>query len=139
MNRHLADKQLWQFTPVWETVNADEFVSVSPFRPSNIHVGLANGIMVIRGNYGIDLFPNHKFTLLVDGEIKEYYNVEDIPEKFDNVIKYEPDSTHDITFTYTFKRDGKEFNVIHWVHHDMKVWEVFLPELIKRETNRGWK
>lgn len=138
MNRDLANEQVWQFTPLWFVVDATEFIAVTPFNAQTIKVGIVNGQMVIYGTYGIDIFPNHKFTLLVDGGIKEYYAVEDIPEHFDNVIKYEPDDTHDITFTYTFSKDGKEFNYTHWVHHDMIIWETFLPELMNRETNGGW-
>lgn len=139
MSRYLADEQLWQFKPVYSLITADEFLGIDPFMPKDIEVtkqGRNN--YTIKGSYGIDIFTNHKFTLLVNNELITYDRVESIPEKFDNVISYAPDSTHDITFTYKFKHQGQEFNYTHWVHHDMCVWEEFLPELLKRETNGGW-
>lgn len=33
----------------------------------------------------------HEFVLLVDGVLKTYTRYEDIPNKFDNVIKFRPD------------------------------------------------
>ena len=33
----------------------------------------------------------HEFVLLVKGELKVYSNYEDIPDEFDNVIKFIPD------------------------------------------------
>lgn len=134
MNRDLANERVWQFRPIHFDVDADEFVSVTPFMPKDITVSNNS----VSGAYGIDTFPNHKFTLLVNGVLTVYTTVESIPEHFDNVISFAPDDTHDITFTYIFKKDGKEFAYSHWVHHDMEIWERFLPELMKRETNGGW-
>ena len=34
---------------------------------------------------------SHEFVLLVNGELKTYSKFEDIPEKFDNVIKFLPE------------------------------------------------
>ena len=138
MNRQLADERLWQFRPVYFEIDADALVSIEPFKPNDIIVKLHNDKMIIQGAYGIDIFPDHKFTLLVNGKLVVYTNIEDIPKEFDNVISYAPDDTHDITFTYKFIREGKEFTYSHWVHHDMEIWERFLPELMKRETNGGW-
>lgn len=139
MNRDLADERLWQFRDIEFSIPADELISVEPFKPKDINIEQRNKSFVIQGQYGVDIFPNHKFVLLVNGELIEYNKVEELPTNFDNVIKYAPDDTHDITFTYTFKRNGKEFKYTHWVHHDMGIWEKFLPELIKRETNGGHK
>ncbi len=33
----------------------------------------------------------HEFVLLVKGELKTYTNYEDIPDEFDNVIKFIPE------------------------------------------------
>jgi hypothetical protein len=33
----------------------------------------------------------HEFVLLINGELKTYTNYEDIPETFDNVIKFIPE------------------------------------------------
>ncbi len=122
-----------------ELIEADELVSVTPFLPADITVIKQEDGVLLHGHYGLDLFPNHKFLVRIDGELKEYNTTESIPLEFDNVVDYSPDSTHDITFTYTFKKDNIQFTLDHWVHHDMSVWERYLPELLLRETNGGWK
>jgi len=33
----------------------------------------------------------HEFVILVNGQLKTYTRYEDIPEKFDNVIKFKPE------------------------------------------------
>lgn len=138
MNREQANERLWQFKPVLTQINADEFVGVTPFQPCEITVTKQDGNYIIQGSYGIDIFPNHKFTLLVNGKLVTYTCLEDIPFEFDNVINFAPDDTHDITFTYTFKQHGELIKYTHWVHHDMSPWEKILPELVARETNGGW-
>lgn len=139
MNKEQANEQVWQFKSIEFLVSADELVTVDPFKPADIIVTKTKKGIKISGRYGVDIFPNHQFTLLVDGKLKEYTRVEELPETFDNVINYAPDPTHDITFTYTFKKNGKEFKYIHWVHHDMAIWEKFLVELMRRETDGGRK
>lgn len=131
------DKRVWQFKKVYYEVDADEFVSADPFIPQDLSITISNGKAVFDGAYGVDVFSNHRFKLLVNEELIVYTKVKDIPEKFDNLIEYFPDDTHDKTFRYTFKKDGKEFVYTHWVHHDMDVWLEFLPELMKREQKRG--
>ena len=37
----------------------------------------------------------HEFVLLINGELKTFTEYEDIPEDFDNVIKFLPDVPHD--------------------------------------------
>ena len=138
MNRELADERLWQYKPIRFAVEADEFIGVVPFQPYNIDVSKQDNQYVIQGNYGIDIFSNHKFTLLVNGKAETYTRLEDIPFEFDNVINFAPDDTHDITFTYTFKQLGNLIKYTHWVHHDMSPWEKILSELIAKETNGGW-
>ena len=139
MNRHTANERIWQFRPIYFEVAADTLVSVDPFKPKDISVFSKNGKMVVQGSYGVDIFSNHKFTLLVNGQPVVYSNIDEIPLEFDNVISFAPDDTHDITFTYTFSKHSDQFTYSHWVHHDMAIWERFLPELMKRETNGGWK
>lgn len=139
MNRHLANEQIWQFTPVWSEVDADDFVSVTPFKPKDITITQSDGVFAIHGTYGIDIFTNHRFIILVNGRLVEFNHADDIPQEFDNIIEYRPDDTHDITFTYNFVKNGKSFKYTHWIHHDMIVWEKFLQDLMLRETNGGWK
>jgi hypothetical protein len=57
----------------------------------------------------------HEFVLLINGELKTYTEYEDIPEDFDNVIKFLPDVPHD--------------------HDSPDIWSPRLQELIKREKN----
>ena len=63
----------------------------------------------------------HEFVLLVKGELKTYTNYEDIPDKFNNLIKFlpeipEPPHTHE-------------------QHEELGLWNERLKELMKRETN----
>ena len=138
MNRESANERLWQYKPVQFAIEADEFLGVTPFQPADIEIRKQGTHYVIEGFYGIDLFPNHKFTLLVNGKLETYTRLEDIPFEFDNVINFAPDDTHDITFCYRFCKQGAEFEYTHWIHHDMSPWEKLLPELVARETNGGW-
>lgn len=138
MNREQADQQIWQFKPIYFEIYADQLINVDPFIPSDINIVVKHNKVILQGNYGIDIFRNHRFVILVNGIINTYTKVEDIPSVIDNVIGYYPDDTHDITFTYTFSKNNQEFTYTHWVHHDMSRWETFLPELMKRETNGGW-
>ena len=61
----------------------------------------------------------HEFILLIDGELKTFTEYEDIPEDFDNVIKFFPDVPHE--------------EVDHG--HGTNIWNDRLQELIKREQN----
>lgn len=63
----------------------------------------------------------HEFVVLLNGELKTYNNFEDIPEKFDNVIKFLPEIP---------KPPHTEHQ-----HEEMDVWNDKLKELISRETN----
>jgi hypothetical protein len=63
----------------------------------------------------------HEFVVLLNGELKTYTKYEDIPERFDNVIRFipeipEPPHTHE-------------------QHEEMDSWNDRLQELMKRETN----
>jgi len=61
----------------------------------------------------------HEFILLIDGELKTFTDYDDIPEKFDNVIKFLPDVSHE-----EVDHSGEN-----------NIWNDRLQELIKRETN----
>jgi hypothetical protein len=63
----------------------------------------------------------HEFVILVDGKIKHYHNYEDIPERFDNVIKFVPEIP-----------DGPH---THDEHAEIEVWNEKLKMLMERETN----
>ena len=63
----------------------------------------------------------HEFVILVNGELITYTKYEDIPEIFDNVIRFvpeipEPPHTHD-------------------QHEEIDSWNNKLKELMKREIN----
>ena len=64
---------------------------------------------------------SHEFVVLLNGELKTYTKHEDIPERFDNVIRFipeipEPPHTHE-------------------QHEEIDSWNERLQELVKRETN----
>ena len=60
-----------------------------------------------------------EFQFIVDGELVAFDKYEDIPEDFDNVIKFVPDVPHE--------------EVDHSGEHN--IWNDRLQELIKREQN----
>jgi hypothetical protein len=64
---------------------------------------------------------SHEFVVLLNGVLKTYTKYEDIPERFDNVIRFipeipEPPHTHE-------------------QHEEIDSWNERLQELMKRETN----
>ena len=64
---------------------------------------------------------SHEFVVLSNGKLKTYTKYEDIPERFDNVIRFipeipEPPHTHE-------------------QHEEIDLWNERLQELMKRETN----
>jgi hypothetical protein len=61
----------------------------------------------------------HEFVLLIDGKLKTFTEYNDIPDKFDHVIKFLPDVPHD--------------EVDHSGEHN--IWNDRLQKLIKRENN----
>jgi hypothetical protein len=67
----------------------------------------------------------HEFVLLVKGELKIYTNYEDIPDEFDNVIKFIPeipDGTHS-----------------HNEHDEIEKWNEKLQLLMEKERARSNK
>lgn len=64
---------------------------------------------------------SHEFVVLLNGKIETFQRYEDIPEKFDNLIKFVPEIP--------------EPPHSHEQHEEMDVWNEKLKELLKRETN----
>jgi len=61
----------------------------------------------------------HQFVILEDGVLKTYNNYDDIPETFDNVIKFLPEVP-----------SGPHS---HNEHEEIEKWNIKLLELLKRE------
>jgi hypothetical protein len=61
----------------------------------------------------------HEFVLLVKGELKTYTNYEDIPDEFDNVIKFIPEIP-----------DGPHS---HNEHDEIEKWNEKLQLLMEKE------
>jgi hypothetical protein len=61
----------------------------------------------------------HEFVLLVKGELKTYTNYEDIPDEFDNVIKFIPEIP-----------DGPHS---HNEHDEIEKWNERLQLLMEKE------
>ena len=62
----------------------------------------------------------HQFAILIDGKVQVFDNYDDIPETFENVIRFEveiPPEPH---------TDEQ--------HHEIEHWNDKLQELLKRET-----
>jgi hypothetical protein len=62
-----------------------------------------------------------EFVILRNGILETYDNYDDIPEEFDNVIRFIP--------------DFPEGPHTHDEHEEMSFWNQKLQELIKREKN----
>lgn len=62
----------------------------------------------------------HKFVILLNNELKTYYKYEDIPESFDNLIKFLPEIP-----------DGPHTEEQHAM---IEQWNERMKELRKRET-----
>lgn len=62
----------------------------------------------------------HYFKILINGRTKVYQNFEDIPESFENVITFAPETPPP---PHTDEQ-----------HEEMEKWEGRLHELMKRET-----
>ena len=63
----------------------------------------------------------HEFVILRNGILETYNKYEEIPEKFDNLIKFLPDIP-----------DGPH---THEQHEEIDSWNERLKELLKKETN----
>ena len=62
----------------------------------------------------------HQFAILIDGKVQVFDNYDDIPETFENVIRFEPEVTPE---PHTEEQ-----------HHEIEQWNNKLQQLLKRET-----
>lgn len=62
----------------------------------------------------------HQFAILIDGKVQVFDNYDDIPETFENVIRFEPEVPPE---PHTEEQ-----------HHEIEQWNNKLQELLKRET-----
>mgnify|MGYP000105315092 CR=1 FL=1 len=63
----------------------------------------------------------HLFVILKDGKQQSFSNYEDIPQSFDNVIRFEPEIPEG---PHTDEQ-----------HEEIDQWNDRLQDLLKRETN----
>ena len=69
-----------------------------------------------------------EFEFIVNGELVTYDKYEDIPEDFENVIKFMPD---------TPEPEGEDGNHTNEQHEAMAVWIERLQELMEKERARS--
>ena len=62
----------------------------------------------------------HQFAILIDGKVQVFDNYDDIPETFENVIRFEPEVPPE---PHTEEQ-----------HHEIEPWNNKLQQLLKRET-----
>ena len=62
----------------------------------------------------------HQFAILIDGKVQVFDNYDDIPETFENVIRFEPEVPPE---PHTEEQ-----------HHQIEQWNNKLQQLLKRET-----
>ena len=62
----------------------------------------------------------HQFAILIDGKVQIFDNYDDIPETFENVIRFEPEVPPE---PHTEEQ-----------HHEIEQWNDKLQQLLKRET-----
>ena len=62
----------------------------------------------------------HQFAILIDGKVQVFDNYDDIPETFENVIRFEPEVPPE---PHTEEQ-----------HHEIEQWNNKLQKLLKRET-----
>lgn len=65
----------------------------------------------------------HKFTVLIDGNLKTFSKFEDIPENFDNIIEFVPDIPDP-----PHSEDQ---------HKEIEQWNSKLQELIAKENQKN--
>jgi hypothetical protein len=65
----------------------------------------------------------HEFVILVNGELKTYDNYEDIPDDFENVIKFLPEIP-----------DGPH---THEQHEEIELWNKRFQQLMEKERARS--
>ena len=62
----------------------------------------------------------HQFAILIDGKVQVFDNYDDIPETFENVIRFEPEVPPE---PHTEEQ-----------HHEIEQWNDKLQQLLKKET-----
>ena len=62
----------------------------------------------------------HQFAILIDGKVQVFDNYDDIPETFENVIRFEPEVPPE---PHTEEQ-----------HHEIEQWNNKLQQLLNRET-----
>ena len=62
----------------------------------------------------------HQFAILIGGKVQVFDNYDDIPETFENVIRFEPEVPPE---PHTEEQ-----------HHEIEQWNNKLQQLLKRET-----
>ena len=62
----------------------------------------------------------NQFAILIDGKVQVFDNYDDIPETFENVIRFEPEVPPE---PHTEEQ-----------HHEIEQWNDKLQQLLKRET-----
>ena len=62
----------------------------------------------------------HQFAILIDGKVQVFSKYDDIPETFENVIRFEPEVPPE---PHTEEQ-----------HHEIEQWNDKLQQLLKRET-----
>ena len=62
----------------------------------------------------------HQFAILIDVKVQVFDNYDDIPETFENVIRFEPEVPPE---PHTEEQ-----------HHEIEQWNNKLQQLLKRET-----
>ena len=62
----------------------------------------------------------HQFAILIDGKVQVFDNYDDIPETFENVIRFEPEVPPE---PHTEEQ-----------LHEIEQWNNKLQQLLKRET-----
>ena len=62
----------------------------------------------------------HQFAILIDGKVQVFDNYDDIPETFENVIRFEPEVPPE---PHTEEQ-----------HHEIEQWNDNLQQLLRRET-----
>ena len=69
-----------------------------------------------------------EFQFLVDDKLVTYTNYDDIPEDFENVIKFLPDLP---------KPEGEDGNHTDEQHEEMAMWNTRLQQLMEKERARS--
>lgn len=142
--------EVWQFETVNEVIsfqNAQnvELISVEPFLPSDISVSTTsvggNINFIITGFYGEDLAVDHQFMVRTGDSFVTYTSYNNlISSKFDNIIKFKPDPSHNKIISYTLSVQDSITQAVtqntytQYVHMDHSRWNERLKAALKFEN-----